>query len=353
MTKIFVRDGGTLKRSKVKVGAVYVADYATPQLAANAASGKHLVFPANQTYTTTGITVPAGCYVEGNDSTLKFAANTTLTTSDDELVKVNGSGVTVDNLNFDANGLNQSGVYSQHRHCVRILGSFDNVTVKNCNMVNLIGDGVYVNTQTHGPITVGPNNIISANYDARNGVSVTSGDTVEIFGNTFSTITKSTFPGHVDIEANSTSDHLQHVDVHNNTFIGGSTAGTGDITAVIYTGIYAPLCPAADIKVRNNDISGTRFTCGVMAIGVNGGPFGAVTGLVFDGNNIHGMNSTGTIGVSINYWLGADAINNTINGTDYGIYNYFACLGTSTGNTFIGLAHPGTGGVTTDTPHCS
>lgn len=348
MRKVLVQGGGTLNPSRVKPASVYVANYATPQLAADAATGKPLIFPINQTYTVASLTIPAGCYIEGNNSTLKFGNNTTLTTStSDEILKVNGSGVTINNLNFDGNSANQSGIWSQHRHAVRIAGTYSNVTVKNCDFTNLIGDGVYISTQTGSNITVGPSNTFTANYDARNGVSVISGDTVEVFNNTFTTITRSGMPGPIDIEPNFSTDHLAHLDVHHNTIIGGSTAGTGQLSAILYAGENN--AAATDIKIRSNDISGTRFTKALYTTGINGGPFNSVTGLVFDGNNVHGIEPTSGQAMAMDYWIGADVTNNIFNGMYYGIFNYQACLGSTAGNTYPGV----TATVTTDTPHCS
>lgn len=338
----------TLPTSRLE--PIYVADYGTPQLAADAATGKRLVFPANQTYITTGITIPANCYVEGNGSTLKFGDNTTATTDQsDALLTVNGSGVTVDGLNFDANSPNQGATWSQYRHCLSIYGAFDDVTVTNCDMVNLIGDGVYVNTQTHGNIKVGPSNTFTANYDARNGVAVVTGDTVEVFSNTFTTVTKSAMPGPIDIEPNDDTDHLAHVDIHDNTIVGGSTAGTGTLPGIVYGGFMN--AAATDITIRDNDISGTRLTAGVVVIGVNGGPFNAAIGIVVDGNTIHDIGTTGKIGVELDYWIGADVTGNTLDGMETGIAPWYACLGSTTGNVF-------TGGVVTNiatdpAPHCS
>jgi len=336
-----------------KLGEViYVADYATPQLAANAASGKRLVFPATTTYTTTGLTIPANCYVEGNDSTLKFGNNTTSgSTQSDELLKVNGSGVTIDGLNFDGNSANQGAIWSQYRHCVRIMGLFSNVTVKNCDFTNIIGDGVYTNTQAGSNIAIGPNNTFTANYDNRNGVSVVTGDTVEVFSNTFTNVSNSGMPGPIDIEPNNATDHLLHVDIHDNTIIGGSTLGTGALPGIVYGGFAN--AAAVDIKIRNNDISGTRFEEGILIIGISGGPFNAATGIVISGNNVHGIGQDPPVnkfGVSLNHYIGADVTGNTFNGMDYGIYNYKGCLGVSTGNTFTAIT---TSNIVNDDPHCS
>jgi hypothetical protein len=181
----------------------------------------------------------------------------------------------------------------------------------------------------------------------RNGVAVVTGDTLEVFSNTFINTSRSGMPGAIDIEPNLSTDHLMHIDVHDNTIIGGSTTATGTLPGIVYSGFRN--AAATDIKIRNNNVSGTRFTCGILAIGVDGGPFNAVTGLVIDSNNIHGIGDSGKVGIGLDHGIGATVTNNTLNGMQYGIYNYRSCLETSTGNTFAGV----TTAVTDDTPQCS
>lgn len=67
--------------------------------------------------------------------------------------------------------------------------------------------------------------------------------------------------------------------------IGGSTTATGTLPGIVHSGLRN--AAATGIKIRNNNVSGTRFTCGILAIGVNGGPFNAVARLVIDSYNIH------------------------------------------------------------------
>lgn len=67
--------------------------------------------------------------------------------------------------------------------------------------------------------------------------------------------------------------------------IGGSTTATGTLPEIVHSGLRN--AAATGIKIRNNNVSGTRFTCGILAIGVNGGPFNAVAGLMIDSNTIH------------------------------------------------------------------
>ncbi|GHE52736.1 hypothetical protein GCM10017771_75030 [Streptomyces capitiformicae] len=329
-------------------GTVFVTDYATPQAAANAAVGKRLVFPAGRTYTVTSLSIPANCYVEGNGTTLRFPDNSaTSTTQNDEILKVNGSGVTIDGLNFDGNSKNQNAsLWSQHRHCVRIEGAFANTVVKNCKMTNIIGDGVLVYTQTSAGTRIGPNNTFSADYDNRQGVSVISGTDVKVFGNTFTNCTRTGMPAPIDIEPNVSTDVLRDVEVYGNTIIGGSTPSPQiTVPGIMYGGFGD--AAASNIRIHDNDISGTRLTAGVVVIGINGGPFNAASYVDVYSNRIHDIGNAGRAGVSIAFWIGANVYNNTINGTQWGIYNYKGALGTSTGNIFTGVATP----IVNDDPH--
>lgn len=324
-----------------------MTDYATPQLAANAAANKRLVFPAGRTYTLTSLSIPANCYVEGNGSTLRFPDHSTASsTQSDEILKVSGSGVTIDNLTFDGRAANQGTTWSQYRHCLRIFGNHSDVVVKNCEFNNIIGDGVYVNLGSSARnCTVGPNNTFTSDHFNRNGVSVVAGTNIEVRDNTFVHCSRSGMPGPIDLEPNSSTEILSDVFVHHNTIVGGSAAGTGTLPGVVYSGFQN--AAANNINIHDNDISGTRFTDGVVVIGVNGGPFNAARNLNVYGNRIHDLGYANRFGVSINYWIGANVYDNAFDGMQWAVYNYKGVLGTSTGNTFAGV----TAQITNDQPY--
>lgn len=328
-------------------GKVLVADYATPQLAANAAAGKRLVFPAGRTYTVTSLSIPANCYVEGNGSILRFPDNSTASTGQsDEILKVSGSGVTIDNLRFDGRAANQGATWSQFRHCLGIHGNFSDVVVKNCQFNNIIGDGVYVNIGGSATnCTIGPNNTFTSDHFNRNGVSIIAGTRIEVHNNTFTKCSRSGMPGPIDLEPNSSTETLSDVFVHHNTIVGGSTAGTGTLPGIVYSGFQN--AAANNIHIHDNDISGTRFTDGVLIIGISGGPFNAAKNLNVYRNNIHDIGNANRFGVGINHYIGANVYDNTFDGMQWAIYNYKGALGTSTGNTFIGV----TTQITHDDPH--
>ncbi len=326
---------------------VLVKDYPTPQLAADAAAGKRLVFPAGRTYTVTSLSIPAGCHVEGNGSTLRFPDNSTeSTTHSDEILAVSGSGVTIDNLKFDGRASKQGATWSQYRHCVRIQGNVSGVVVKNCEFSDIIGDGVYVNIGSSAKnCTIGPDNTFTSDHFNRNGVSIVTGTHIEVHHNRFVKCSRSGMPGPIDLEPNSFAETLSDVFVHHNTIVGGSESGTGTLPGIVYSGFQN--AAADNINIYDNDISGTRFTDGILVIGISGGPFNAVTNLNVYNNHIHDIGNADRFGVGINHYIGANVYDNTFNGMQWAIYNYKGALGVSAGNTFIGVAAD----ITNDDPH--
>ncbi|WP_371667384.1 right-handed parallel beta-helix repeat-containing protein [Streptomyces sp. NBC_00289] len=326
---------------------VLVKDHPTPQSAADAAAGKRLVFPEGRTYTVTSLSIPAGCHVVGNGSTLRFPDDSTKsTTHSDEILAVRGSGVTIENLRFDGRASKQGATWSQYRHCVRIQGNLSDVVVKNCEFGDIIGDGVYVNIgSTAKNCTIGPDNTFTSDHFNRNGVSIVTGTRIEVHHNRFVKCSRSGMPGPIDLEPNSSAETLSDVSIHHNTIVGGSESGTGTLPGIVYSGFQN--AAAKNINIHDNDISGTRFTDGILIIGISGGPFNAVTNLNVYNNRIHDIGGAGRFGVGINHYIGANVYDNTFSGMQWAIYNYKGALGTSAGNTFIGVATD----ITNDDPH--
>jgi hypothetical protein len=346
----FARPGFSTLGGTSTQATILVADYATPRLAAAAAAGKRLVFPANTTYTVSPaspVEIQAGCYVEGNNSTLVYPANISSGLTNGGLIDVLGNNVTVDNLNLDGNSQNQTN-WTEYRHSLRIEGPYSNTVVKNCDLTNVIGDGVYISTVTSGPTEVF-NCTISANYDNRNGISIITGRNIEVHGCTFTNLTRDDMPGHIDIEPDFAASVCEFIDLHDNTFIGGTlatSAGTRPaITVALMVGTVSQ-----DIKVRSNDISGTRLLEGVTVIGRPdiGEPWNPTPGIVVSGNNIHNIGGTGKWGVRLRYNIGADVTGNTFNGMQWAIANEYACLGATTGNTYTGV----TTNIIQTSPNC-
>ncbi|MFF7933630.1 hypothetical protein RKD27_001386 [Streptomyces sp. SAI-126] len=321
-------------KGAVDTDVILVADHATPQLAANAAAGKRLRFPAGRTYIVNDLVIPAGCYVEGNGSILRTADASTTDSSDDGLLVVGGDGVTIDGLKFDGNSRNQGGVWNQHRHQVRVHGNYSNILIKGCDFSNIIGDGVYVNVGSGGntghSIEIRDCTFTAAN-DNRNGVSVTSGTNVHVHHNTFTNMARPDMPGAIDIERNSVTDVIADILVEYNTITRAALSGTGS-----RYGILAAMfnCVGTNIVFRNNDISGAGLSAACLIIGDSSGTFNAST-VTVTANDFH---DAGGAGVELNYGIRPDITDNRFTNLSPAILNYLSVLGDTSGNTFTNVA---------------
>ncbi|KOU57575.1 hypothetical protein ADK57_39045 [Streptomyces sp. MMG1533] len=314
-------------------GVVLVADYSTPQQAANAAANKRLVFPSGRTYTVNELLIPAGCYVEGNGSILKTPNSSTTDSSDDGILRVVGSGVTVDGLKFDGNIQNQGAVWNQHRHQVRVHGNYSNILIRNCEFYNIIGDGVYINVGSGGnnghTIEVHDCTFTAANNN-RNGVSVTSGTNVHVHHNTFTNMARPDMPGAIDIERNSASDIIADILVEYNTITRAALSGTGGrygILACMFN------CVGNNIVFRNNNVSGAGLSAAFLVMGDSGGTFNT-SGITITANDIH---DAGGAGVELDYWIKADITDNRFTNLTPAILNYYASLGNTSGNIYTNV----------------
>ncbi|MER6285906.1 right-handed parallel beta-helix repeat-containing protein [Streptomyces sviceus] len=312
---------------------VLVTDYATPQLAANAAVNKRLRFPAGRTYTVSDLLIPAGCYVEGNGAILRTPDSSTTDSSDDGILVVGGNNVTIDGLEFDGNIQNQDGTWNQHRHQVRVHGNYSNVLVKDCTFSNIIGDGVYINVGSGGntghTIEVRDCTFTAANNN-RNGVSVTSGTNVHVHHNTFTNMARPDMPGAIDIERNSVTDVIADILIEYNTITRAALSGTGS-----RYGILAAMfnCVGTNIVFRNNNVSGAGLSAACLIIGDNSGTLNAST-VTVTGNTFH---DAGGAGVELNYGIRPDITDNQFTNLSPGILNYNSFLGNTSGNTFTNV----------------
>jgi hypothetical protein len=315
-------------------GSVFVEKYANPQLAANAAVNKRLVFPSARTYTVKELLIPAGCYVEGNGSILRTENASTTSSSDDSILRVGGDGVTIDGLKFDGNIQNQGDVWNQHRHQVRVQGNYSNILITGCTFYNIIGDGVYINVGSGGnnghSIEVRDCTFTAAN-DNRNGVSITSGTKVHVHHNTFKNMARPDMPGAIDVEPNSILDIVADILIEYNTITRAALSGTGG-----RYGILAAMnnCVGTNIVFRNNNISGAGLGAGCLVVGSNGGTLNA-SGVTITGNDIR---DAGGAGVELDYGIKPDITNNLFTNLTPGILNYFSFLGDISGNQFTNVA---------------
>lgn len=337
------------------MAVILVSNYGTStanvQAAVTAAKGGTCIFQAGTTYSiTSDIVVSANTRLEGNGCTLKYPnSSTTSSSHSSTFFDIQGSQVIMYGFTFDGNNTNQGATWSPYRHCVRASGSYSNIVIRENTFTNIIGDGVYTNTQKGGNIHV-LYNTFTANNNNRNGVTIASGTNVRVRYNTFTKMSRSDQAGAVNIEAAAQTDVLQNLYVHDNTIDGGSTAGDSLESGIVYTGTNN--AAANSVQIYNNDIFGTRINSAITIQGQTAGPSNYASGLSVTSNNIHNIAASG-YGVQLRDWISCDSISsNTFNGMAYGIYNYKGCTSTTTmtGNTYTSVTNGSTVGSTT--PQC-
>ena len=115
--------------------------------------------------------VPPNITVDGNGSVLKTPANSTTLRSDDAIMQLS-SGDTIRDFIFDGNVNSQGGVWTQHRHAIRI-GTASDISISYNIFRNLIGDGIYLDGASSLTID---HNQFSGDHSNRNGISIISGN---------------------------------------------------------------------------------------------------------------------------------------------------------------------------------
>lgn len=314
---------------------VYVADYGTSadavQRAMNATpGGATLVFPSGVVYDVTRpLDLPSGVTVVGNQSVLRTSDRSTTSDSDDAIVNTTGSDK-LSGLVFDGNIQNQGGVWTQHRHAIRVIGG-SSVSVSGNTFRNLISDGVYVGGGASG-VDIG-HNTFSGDHTNRNGVSIVSAGDVDVHDNVFNSMTRPDMPGAVDLEPNFSSESLRNVQVHGNTvndpgkygLLLWNTAGAG-ITGVAFHD-----------NTVNGGPGGINGGAGIL---IGHGPAGVYSNTI---KNVPKFN-----GIELDNGASVTVSGNTVDGAYVGINNWQACLSQS-GNTFRNIADKD---ISTAAPTC-
>ncbi len=225
------------------------------QAALTAAAGRTLHIERGQTFVVDTLTAPAAGIKISGGGTLKFKNNTAAFSI---LYIADATNVDIDGVTFDGNVANQT-TWSEFRHAVQIVGTSSNIRVRNCTFKNLVGDGVYIfrGFPTPGGI---PSNVrvtgctfLGSNLN-RNGVSIISGEGIQVDHNFFDRMSRDAMPGAIDIEPNNTGDHCRNIIVAHNT-IQGST-----VTAVQQKGVVVNNNSGSDctnILIDHNTIRGS------------------------------------------------------------------------------------------------
>ena len=313
---------------------VRVSDYGTTtaavQRAADAARGAILSFASGVVYEITApIRLPSDVTVVGNGATLRTPAGTTSSTTSDGILDIVGvTNVEVSGLTLDGNRARQS-TWSQWRHAIRVLDS-SQVRIHDNQLVNLIGDGVYV---SHRPDAVPPfrcsasveiaRNTFRAEHDNRNGVSLVCGSKVAVRDNSLYRMARPDMPGSIDLEPNRAEDFLEDIEISGNQIDSGDGTFTPSGIVYIDTGSNARV---AGVSVHHNVIRGSQLKYGVAFYGQY--ERSRVSGVTIWSNDIRNIRYSSTAaGITVEQGVPATVSGNVIDGvTGWGVFSYRSCV---------------------------
>jgi len=320
---------------------VYASSYGTStsalQAAVDAAGGGTLLLQAGVVYSITSpVRLVSNLVVQGNGARLRTADNTTTSTTSEGILDITGaSDVEVSGVTFDGNISGQT-AWSQWRHAVRVLGS-TNVRIHDNTLVNLIGDGIYINHQIGAtapyscPSAVDiSNNTFTGTHTNRNGVSLVCGGGITIRNNTFYQMARADMPGTIDMEPNSSDEFINSVDISGNLVQAGDGAAY-TVSGILYydRGAHASV---ATVSVHNNTVRGSRIKYGIAFYG--GFTSARVTGVTISSNDVRNIQYDATsAAIDIEQGVPASVTANIVdNVTGWGILTYQSCVSVS-GNT--------------------
>jgi hypothetical protein len=159
--------------------------------------------------------------------------------------------------------------FSEKRCLIQFSGVSD-AMVQRVKFTGFRGDGIMVDsTDVHLAVRSNTNVTIQdcvfdgVNYDNRNGISIITGDGVNILNNTFRNCSKSTMPGPIDIEPNNPDEVVRNINVIGNRI---ESFGGGSGIALAIGAIASPrVTPVYGISIAGNYIAGPQK---VNAIGI-------------------------------------------------------------------------------------
>lgn len=202
-------------------------------------------------------------------------------------------------LNIDGSFIDPTQAYSDSCHAIMIKSS-KNISVRNCNIEHLSGDGIYVGRDYTIMDIIPSENIViehnSLNNTKRNAIAVVCGRTVTVkHNNIISDNGNWNISAVIDVEPNNSNDELTNIIIEYNTV---SAVSTEVIRSLVGSG-KSPT-KFENIRVRFNEITCITNSDGVKtsrAIAFTGGS----TGKRFDisDNQIKGEVTTGIQAYSV------------------------------------------------------
>jgi hypothetical protein len=212
--------------------------------------------------------------------------------------------------------------FSTQRPLVQFAGVKDCI-VERVKFSGFRGDGIIVDsTNVHLAVRNNTNVTIQdcvfdgVNFDNRNGISIITGDGVNILNNTFRNVSRSDMPGPIDVEPNTVDEVVRNINIIGNRI--ESYNGTGAIQVVI-TAISSPrTTPVYGINIIGNFITGPQLS---NALGIFVRPETSAGGLTAStdphavrivGNTLISDASKQLIPIAVNYTRGFEISSNTV-----------------------------------------
>lgn len=126
---------------------------------------------------------------------------------------------------------------------IRVAGS-NNINIENLEIFGMTGDGIYITNGNSNSNTIKIKNCLIYN-NRRQGISIISGEKIEICYNEIYKIKGTNPQSGVDLEANNELQKIDQVDIHNNNFYDFGL----DVAIKLHSQIY-------NVKIRENTICG-------------------------------------------------------------------------------------------------
>jgi hypothetical protein len=212
--------------------------------------------------------------------------------------------------------------FSEQRPLVQFAGVKDCI-VERVKFSGFRGDGIIVDS-TNVNLAVRNNTNVTiqdcvfdgVNFDNRNGISIITGDGVNILNNTFRNVSRSDMPGPIDVEPNRVDEVVRNINIIGNRI--ESYNGTGAIFVIITAASSPRTTPVYGINIIGNFITGPQLS---NAIGIVVRPETSAGGLTAStdphavrivGNTLISDASKQLIPIFVNYIRGFEISSNTV-----------------------------------------
>ena len=251
----------------------------TAAIQAALTAAERVYFPSG-TYLINTVTLKSNNFLYGDGSSTIIKQNTITGASYGTLFADSGSSTTtVDNIVIRDMQIQSPNivtpVFNEFQHLISLNG-VKNVLIENVDFIGFYGDGLYLGSGAAGGQERHNTNVIvkscffdGINKENRNGISVIDGEGILIEGNYFTRCTKSTMPGAIDVEPDSSVYHVvRDIKIVNNKLfdIGGNVAAI----SIYFPGVAYTTAPKGFL-IQGNFINTCTSNAFFFSYNVTGG----------------------------------------------------------------------------------